>query len=238
MKNIEKILGVALMVMAVLPACAQQYNDEKDFTAIPIDGGKGVSIKEYVGEKWIVNIPPKIQGLPVTHIEDDTFWGKSVVSITIPNSVTSITEGSFSHCYSLTAINVDAGNTAYSSIDGILYNKNKITLIVYPRGKTDVSFTIPNGVTSIDEYAFFGSSFTNVTIPSSVTSIGSSAFDKCDSLTSVTFQGTILSSGFDAYQDIGDLRDKFYATNSTNGTPGRYTTAAPVNENSVWIKQP
>jgi len=73
-----------------------------------------------------------------------------------------------------------------------------------------------------------------------VTRIDYFAFLGCTGITSVTFAGTIPSSGFGviAFQDMGDLRDKFYTTDSINGTPGTYTTTAPVNENSVWTKQP
>jgi hypothetical protein len=111
-----------------------------------------------------------------------------------------------------------------------LYNKNKTTLIQYPAGKTGASFTIPN----------------------SVTSIGGLAFDGCESLTSVTFQGTITSSNFggkaffpwlpkelifDSFEVPfdGDLSAKFYATNRTNGTPGTYTR--PNGESKTWTKQ-
>jgi len=83
------------------------------------------------------------------------------------------------------------------------------------------------------------SSLTSVTIPDSVTSIGQAAFIACTSLTSVTFQGAIPSSGFNASSPfMGDLRDKFYAANPANGTPGTYTTTAPVDDESVWTKQP
>jgi hypothetical protein len=63
----------------------------------------------------------------------------------------------------------------------------------------------------------------------------------CTSLTSVTFQGTIPYDNFGDYSFYvfpGDLREKFYATDSTNGTPGTYTTTAPEGESAVWTKQP
>jgi len=200
----------------------------------------------------------------VTSIGTQAFYGcTGLASVTIPNSVTSIGEVAFYQCISLTAINVDAGNSAYSSQDGVWYNKEKTTLIQYPAKKADTTFTIPNSVTSIGDSALFScTNLASVTIPNSVTSIGRSAFFgctgltsiiignrvtsieyfafyQCTSLASVKFEGTIASAGFDsgAFYNLGDLRAKFYATDTSNGTPGTYTTTAPVGSTSVWTKE-
>jgi hypothetical protein len=110
-----------------------------------------------------------------------------LTSVTIGSSVTNIGDYAF-NSGSLIAINVVAGNSAYTAENGVLYNKAKTVLIQYPSGKTDTSFIIPNSVTNIVDYAFFlNSNLTSVTIPNSVTSIGDSAFDRCDRLYSVTF---------------------------------------------------
>jgi hypothetical protein len=173
-------------------------------------------------------------------------WGAfiscvSLTSVTIPKNVTSIWGAAFGYCTSLTAINVDTANTAYSSIDGVLYNKTQTFLFTYPERKSDSTFTIPNSVTSIgDDAFFFCNNLASVIIPSSVTSIGDNAFRACTRLVSVTFQGTIASANFGTDNPFpGDLRDKFYATNSTNGTPGTYTTTylADNFNNAVWTKQ-
>lgn len=76
-----------------------------------------------------------------------------LVSVDIPDSVTSISDEPFYRCTSLTAINVGAGNTSYSSVDGVLYNKEKTKLIQYPSGKTDETYTMPDTVTSIGKLA-------------------------------------------------------------------------------------
>ena len=76
-------------------------------------------------------------------------------SVTIPNSVTSIAVGAFMGCTGLTSIYVAEDNLNYASIDGVLYSKDKKTLIKCPEGKTG-SVTIPNSVTSIAVGAFYG----------------------------------------------------------------------------------
>jgi hypothetical protein len=80
-----------------------------------------------------------------------------LTSITIPNSVTAIGTYTFALCSALTAISVDDENTVYSSDIGVLFDKNKTVLICCPAGKTG-NYTIPNSVTSIDDYAFAGCS--------------------------------------------------------------------------------
>ena len=83
-------------------------------------------------------------------------------------------------------ITVDGNNTAYKSIDGVLYSKDGKTLIQYPAGKTATVFTIPNSVTSIGEYAFeYCDKLTSVTFGNSVTSVGKYAF-YCDNLICIT----------------------------------------------------
>ena len=113
----------------------------------------------------------------VTSIPDYAFYGcDDITSITINESVDSIGDCAFRNCRKLTSITVD-NNNYFVSIDGNLYNKNKTKLIQYAIGKTDSSFTIPNGITSIDRQVFYGcNSLTNITIPDSVTYIGDYAF--------------------------------------------------------------
>jgi len=172
----------------------------------------------------------------VTSIGNAAFYGcTSLTSVTIPNSVTSIGVQAFENCTSLTAITVSADNTAYSSLDGVLYNKDKTVLNAYPAGKREKTFTIPNSVTSIGGTAFSACySLTSVTIGSGVTSIGWATFSGCTSLTNVTFQSTITADNFniDAFENLGDLRNKYLA-----GGIGTYTTTAPVDKNSVWTKK-
>ncbi len=106
----------------------------------------------------------------------------SLTSITIPEGVTGIGRGAFSGCSSLTKIEVAEGNPSYTSVDGLLYNKDKTELVCCPGGKQG-SIIIQEGVTSIGEVAFEGcGSVTSVTIPEGVTDIHYYAFAYCSSL--------------------------------------------------------
>lgn len=134
----------------------------------------------------------------VTSIGFNAFlFARSLTSITIPSSVTSIGVSAFSNTTSLTSISVDALNANYSSDSpGVLFNKTKTTLLVYPSGNPTTAYTIPSSVTSIDGYAFeMAASLVRVTIPSSITSIGSSAFYNAVGLTSITIPSSVTSIG-------------------------------------------
>ena len=94
---------------------------------------------------------------------------------------------------------MDALNSAYRSVDGVLFNKNQTLLIVYPGGKAG-SYTIPNSVTNIGDHAFYScTSVSSVTIPNSVTNIGNAAFYICTNLTSVTIGNGVTSIGWRAF---------------------------------------
>ena len=142
--------------------------------------------------KGAITIPSKIDGKPVTSIGDGAFYNcTSLTSITIPNSITSIGKNNFITCWSLTNINVASGNNYFSSKDGILFNKDKTTLIRYPEGSKRTVYSIPSTVRNIGEDAFSNSNLTSITIPDSVTSIGSWAFTYCDGLTSITIPNSV-----------------------------------------------
>lgn len=120
---------------------------------------------------------------------------KSLKDVTIPSSVTNIEGHIFNSCSNLLSINVSENNTCYSSLDGILFNKEKTELLEYPAGKSG-EYVIPNDVISISGFAFGDcNNLTSIEIPDSVTSIGDHAFSNCKNLTSVIIPSSVTSIG-------------------------------------------
>lgn len=135
-------------------------------------------------EKQGVEIPPVyddgIHGeRPVTEIRRKGQILNSSVYINIPKSVKKIGFDVYPYCR-VNIIFVDDENPNYQSIDGVLYSKDGESLIKYPQGKVDLSFTVPDGVTDICESAFDGCPhLKNVVISDSVRFIGVNAFKWC-----------------------------------------------------------
>lgn len=150
-----------------------------------------------------VTIPSKIVSdgceYIVTKIEDLAFLQCDTVrSITIPKTVKSIGTKTFNRCDYLEEINIENGNTIYSSAEGVLFNYDKKELIRYPEGKNETTYVIPTDVVKIEEGAFWrNQSLENILIPSTVTQIGTNAFQLCSSLESIIIpEGVTSIEGF------------------------------------------
>lgn len=143
----------------------------------------------------------------VTIIGDFAFFRCSKLeNIIIPNSVKTIGKYVFDKCNLLKNIFVDSSNEYYTSVDGILYDKNKSTLVCYPAGKNQINYTLPFGLTSIGSGAFsWSSSLTSITIQDSVTSIGDFAFENCSLLKSITIPDSVTSIGNFAFYNCKSL---------------------------------
>jgi len=149
----------------------------------------------------------------VISIGDWAFYGcSSLTSVTIGTGLTTIGELVFTDCISLTAIDVNSGNTAFASETGVLFNKEKTILIQYPAGKTNTTYIIPNGVTTIGNRAFSHhynylgtSTLASVMIPNSVTSIGEAAFYNCSSLAFITIPEGVTSIEYATFLNCLEL---------------------------------
>jgi hypothetical protein len=151
----------------------------------------------------------------VTSIGDRAFYGcGSLESIMIP-SATSIGARVFSGCRNLTEITVASNNPYHSSEAGVLFDKNKTTLIQYPEGNVNNSYSIPASVTTIGNSAFrWGIHLESITIPASVTSIGDGAFYECLYLKSIAIPASTTYVPEDAFRNCTSLTEITVASNN------------------------
>ncbi len=149
----------------------------------------------------IVNIPEAVNGIKVTQIYNFAFRDcDTITTVTIPKSITEIGYNPFIDCSGLTSIDVDGQNSEYCSVDGVLFNKSMTTLMLCPSANKRTSYTVPSGVTCVDDRSFWGcSGLTSLTLPDSLTSIGHFTFMGCQSLKSVTIPKNVNSIGNGAF---------------------------------------
>ena len=158
-------------------------------------------ITGYNGTDTVVVIPSKINGFTVETIGHTAFRYSSVTSVTIPDSVTFISDSAFAYCSSLTNISIPNSVTAIGSF--AFEGCTKLESITLPSSLLTISeflfydcsqlttIHIPDSVSSIRQYAFYNcGKLETIRIPVSVTSIGSYAFDDCPSSMTVTYSGS------------------------------------------------
>ena len=152
----------------VLTKCRMSGVEENVTVTIP-DGVTSIGKDAFGGCDALksITIPDS-----VISIGDKVFAGCTTLeNITIPNGVINIENYAFAGCNSLQSINVSEGNSNYLSCGGVLFDKSKSVLIKYPEGEKDTSYIIPDGVTSIGDFAFmYCISLKSITIPENVTS--------------------------------------------------------------------
>ena len=127
----------------------------------------------------------------VITIGDGAFrYCKSLASVNIPKSVRYIGDSAFNNCSSLGKIGVAIDNPSYSTLDGVLFNKNRSVLIQCPGGKSG-SYVIPTSVITVGSASFFECAhLTSVAIGINVADINISAFRYCESLCDVYYSGS------------------------------------------------
>lgn len=169
-----------------------------------------------------ITVPAEIDGYTVTSIYKGAFLANEATTIIFPDTVKTISEAVFSEyvenitipascteiegtepfltCLNLKEINVAGeGDGAYSSEDGVLYNKDKSVIIAYPMKKSDTSYKAPSSVREISMSAFCYNEFIEDIDISGVEKIGSYAFEGCTNINSVKLSKELNFVGTNAF---------------------------------------
>lgn len=162
------------------------YNEKDDGT---------IEIAAYKGSDTELVIPSEINGKTVTSIGESAFERSSIINLHIPASVMSIGDDVFRWCYTLENITVSEENNAYTSVDGVLYSKDKTIIVQYPIGRDDKQYTILDGTQLIDKRAFDNSKLYKVVLPDTVTKIEYAAFYQSDNLTYINIPDNVKTIG-------------------------------------------
>jgi hypothetical protein len=182
---------ILVLLLLAAPAARAQF----DF----VTNNDTAIITGYTGPGGAVTIPSILGGLPVVEIQGSGFEDKGITSVAISDTVTNIQAQEFAPNTSLTSFTVDTNNPAYSSADGVLFNKTGTTLVEYPPGLSG-TYTIPTNVTSVGDSAFSACYYlSGVTMTNSVTNIGSQGFAFCFDLTNVMIPESVTIIGPDAF---------------------------------------
>ncbi len=132
-------------------------------------------------------------------IRYNAFSGCDLQTVQIPAGVTRIDTGAFSNCESLTQLSVAPGNSAYKSVDGVLFTADGKTLLQFPAGKQG-SYAIPTGTVTIADSAFEGASgLTHVDFNNGLQHIGIQAFNGVFDLDSLQLPDSLLTVGNSAF---------------------------------------
>jgi hypothetical protein len=182
-----------------LVVCAQA---QFDYTAT----NGTITINRYTGPGGAVVIPDAIENLPVTAIAAAAFSSSAnLTSVFVPATVTNIGYEAFVWCSALTNLTVDDLNPAYTSVAGVLLDRNRTTLIQYPQGRAG-SYTVPESITSLADEAFYYSrSLTEAVLSNNLLSIGHNAFSMCSNLAKATLPAGLTNLADGAFSYCGNL---------------------------------
>jgi hypothetical protein len=170
-------------------------------------------------------IPNVINDKSVTSIGYNAFFGSSLVSITIPDSVNTIEDFAFRSCQVLISISIP-GSVSYIG-DSAFFECSSLPSIDIPNSVTSISDSIfilcislisinlPNSIKSIGSYAFGScSALRSINFPNSLQSIGMYAFNNCSSLTSITIPNSVISINNHAFFFCNELQNISFETDS------------------------
>ena len=222
MKNMKKNLSLLLTLALVLSlftglTLTAHADDSLFWIEVLSDGTLSVYVNHETHQSdTSVTVPAYIDGTPVTTIASCCFCEMpNLSSVTLPEGITTIGGAAFMDCpnlksitlpasvttanaqtfemSSLEAISVSPASSSFASVDGVLFSKDKKTLVAYPDAKAGSRYRVPDGVTEIASSAFFDSSLAQITLPDTLKTIRDNAFDCCRKLTALNIPDSVTA---------------------------------------------
>ncbi|MCI5744897.1 MAG: leucine-rich repeat domain-containing protein, partial [Erysipelotrichaceae bacterium] len=154
----------------------------------------------------------------VNYIGDRAFSESGLESFTVNENTTHLGEGIFAYCDNLTTLDVEEGNSVYSSTNNVIYytNENNKKVLYCHASGIDDDFIVPNDVYIIDMYAFAGCNMQHVTLNEGLNEIKNDAFSKCNDLVEIVFPQSLETIGVRAFESCTSLGDIVITRNIIN----------------------
>ena len=135
------------------------------------------------------------------------FWCSSIEELAFPSSLTEISNSALTGCIGLRSLSVEEGNPKYLCEDGVLFDHDKATLLLFPAKSDMTHYDIPATVTTIVPAAFSGSQLKSITLSPMLTEIGNSAFSGLVQLEYITIPSSVTSIGASALRGCTSLKE-------------------------------
>lgn len=146
-------------------------------------------------------------GENIISIKSNAFHSSGIKGISLPSGLEFIGDSAFLNCYSLEAFAVDADNRSFAVKDGVLFNKDCTRLIVYPSGRKNDSYVVPDGVVEIGNSAFYeNSNLISIAFPNSLRTISDYAFKGIAGVEGLEIPSGVEHIGDGAFMMCGNLR--------------------------------
>lgn len=141
----------------------------------------------------------------VTEMDGSLIYAaERITSVSIPKTIKVL--GDVRYYFSLgklKSITVTEDNPSYSSVDGVLFNKDKTELLKYPAKKEGASYVVPSTITKIRDYGFSGSEISSIELPNGLKDLGTHAFWDCKNLKEVSLPGSLEYIGMALFDGAG-----------------------------------
>ncbi|MGN1349031.1 MAG: leucine-rich repeat domain-containing protein [Acutalibacteraceae bacterium] len=188
------------------------YKDNED--------GCGLYRYKSTSTQSVFNVPDTYGEKPVTELMAFSLANSAYLKeLNLGKNIKRIDVWALTNCPLLESINVDENNPYFTSVDGVLYNKDKTELLVYPNGKTPLAYyesgklksggtlVLPESVVSIRENAFYlCSNLYSVEFNEGLESVGNKAFLKCENLQAIELPHTLKTIGTDAFSYCNSVK--------------------------------